>query len=777
LVITARLLRQISSAMKARLALSLLIGAVAACGAARLDLRSPPPPPQGKAEKHGAGYVSNVPPKGVEIATDRRNESVEPKVTDDFEDLPKSNTWWSSLIWQFDETNPYSMNLYAHPLVMRAGKQGLGMGYPNKPAIKPREYMYRYAEDVSLGLEGQTFSDTRVAGYSDFAVTASWKNEAAELRLTIGHGLPYVYGTRSGSARALVAILRGTMMDLLKDDGHALLLRLNDHFYGLFAPSQSKWEKVEQGYANDLAGKDYFSVALLPDGEPATYDLFKSHAYAFVTDTKVSWRYDDAKATLTTTFKATVTAKETGKGREDSAILALYRHQWLDTEDSLEKASYVSPRGQMKLHVGSEFTTKHEFPGVLPVLPNAAKLSAGDVKLTEAVSPADLFPKGYGPGPTRDAYWAGKSLGRNATNLYLADQLGDEAAKQRMLTALKNELSDWFDGSEPRHLYYDETWHSVIALPASYGSAAQLNDHHFHYGYFVAAAAAIARYDQAWATSYAPMVELLVRDAANWDHDDDRFPFLRHMDAYAGHSWANGPAQFDDGNNEESSSEDILLSASLVLWGSVTDHKQLRDLGIFLFTTQVLAAEQYWFDVDDAVFPEGFDHSTVAMVWGAGAKYDTWFDADPIMVHGINYLPFTGASTYLGRHPSYVSKNFGEVLERSQGSIYSWRDYLLMYLALAEPERAQKMYEEDTYFDVEFGNTHLLLQHWLENIEALGRVDTTITANIPTYAVFKGPKGKSYVAYNASGHRKEVEFSDGTKLEVEPRTQSFKLSN
>jgi hypothetical protein len=64
------------------------------------------------------------------------------------------------------------------------------------------------------------------------------------------------------------------------------------------------------------------------------------------------------------------------------------------------------------------------------------------------------------------------------------------------------------------------------------------------------------------------------------------------MDTYAGHSWANGPAQFDDGNNEESSSEDILFSASLVLWGEVMERKDLRDLGIFLFTTQSLAALQ-----------------------------------------------------------------------------------------------------------------------------------------------------------------------------------------
>lgn len=758
---------------KLRVTSTLIVASLAACGTSQLDLRTPPPPPKGSAEQVGAGYVSNQAPADTKIATDRRGKSVAPKVTADFKGIPKSNTWWSSLIWQFDETNPYSMAMYPHPLSMRAGAEGLSFGYTDKPAIKPREYMYRYAQELTLGLEGEKFPDTRVADYSDFSVTASWKNSNNEIRATIGHGLPFIYATKTGSARALLKIEKGTMMDVVKDDGNALELKIGEHFYGLFAPSKAKWDKVDAGYASDLGGKDYFSVALLPDGDANTYNLFRAHAYAFVTKTTVSWSYDEATADLTSKFETTVDNKETGKGIENTALLALYRHQWLHTKDELTKLTYASPRGQMKVRVGNDFTTHMIFPGVLPILPNAAKLETGDLPIKETVNAADLFPKGYGPGPERDAYWAGKSLGRNATNAYIADQVGDVDAKERMLTALKNELGDWFDGSDPRRLYYRPDWHSVIALPASYGSAEQLNDHHFHYGYFIAGSAAIARWDHAWAKQYAPMVELLVRDAACWKHDDERFPFLRHMDAYAGHSWANGPAQFEDGNNEESSSEDILFSASLVLWGETVHRKDLRDLGIFLFTTQVEAAEQYWFDVDDAVFPEGFDHSTIAMVWGAGAKYDTWFDADPIMVHGINYLPFTGATTYLGRHPKYVSKNFAEVFKRSNGSIYSWRDYMLMYLALAEPERALKMYEDDTLFDVEFGNTKLLLQHWLKNVNALGQVDTTITANVPTYGVFKGPNGKTYTAYN--GHKKtlEVEFSDGTKLKVEPKSMGF----
>src|SRR5204862_1620069 len=129
--------------------------------------------------------------------------------------------------------------------------------------------------------------------------------------------------------------------------------------------------------------------------------------------------------------------------------------------------------------------------------------------------------------------------------------------------------------------------------------------------------AIVARHDPAWAKRWAPMVELLIRDAANWQRDDDRFPFLRWMDPYEGHSWANGPALFEEGNNEESSSEDVNFSAGTILWGSAIGNDAIRDLGIYLYATQTHAIQQYWFDVEDAVFPKNFEHTTVAMVWGA----------------------------------------------------------------------------------------------------------------------------------------------------------------
>ena len=185
------------------------------------------------------------------------------------------------------------------------------------------------------------------------------------------------------------------------------------------------------------------------------------------------------------------------------------------------------------------------------------------------------------------------------------------------------------------------------------------------------------------------------------------------------------------------------------------------------------AIQQYWFDVDRQVFPKGFDYTAAAMVWGAGAKYDTWFDQDPIIIHGINFLPFTGGSLYLGLRPDYVNRNFDELYRQSKGVVTTWRDYALMFLALGNPGKALELYREDPYFEPEFGNSKALVYHWITNLAALGgHVDATITANVPTYAVFKADDRRTYVAFNPSAKRQTVTFSDATTLAVMPRQEA-----
>ena len=244
----------------------------ASCAPGMPDPRTPPAPlPATVAQKVGEGYYLIEPPKGLDLPGNSKKEPVLPKVTADFKGPPTSNDWWSSLIWQNDSkgTNPYSELMYAHPLTFRAEAAGLGLGYPTKPEVSSYQYMYYHTKDVLVGLDGLDAPSTRVAGYSDWAVTASWKSAGNELRATIGHGLPFVYLTRTGTAAAVVAPQHETYkhdplsVKVWHQGGDWLGFSVEDRNYAAFGPTGSEWKVSGDRFTSDLAGKDFFSLAVL----------------------------------------------------------------------------------------------------------------------------------------------------------------------------------------------------------------------------------------------------------------------------------------------------------------------------------------------------------------------------------------------------------------------------------------------------------------------------------------------------------------------------------
>ena len=184
------------------------------------------------------------------------------------------------------------------------------------------------------------------------------------------------------------------------------------------------------------------------------------------------------------------------------------------------------------------------------------------------------------------------------------------------------------------------------------------------------------------------MIDLLIRDANNYDRSDTRFPYLRDFDIYAGHDWASGHGSFASGNNQESSSEGMNFAGALIQWGQATGNTAVRDAGIYIYTTQAAAIADYWFDVDGDVFPASSGTSTVGMVWGDGGAYATWFSADPEKIQGINQLPITGSHLYLGLHPAYNKINYDEVVRNRGGEPIAWQDILWEFLALGDPDLA-----------------------------------------------------------------------------------------
>ena len=55
----------------------------------------------------------------------------------------------------------------------------------------------------------------------------------------------------------------------------------------------------------------------------------------------------------------------------------------------------------------------------------------------------------------------------------------------------------------------------MIGYPAGHGQDSNINDHHFHWGYFIHAASFIEQMQPGWALEWGEMVNELVWDAAS----------------------------------------------------------------------------------------------------------------------------------------------------------------------------------------------------------------------------------------------------------------------
>jgi endoglucanase Acf2 len=673
-----------------------------------------------------------------------------------------TNQWWSSLVWQ-----KFSQNLFAHPAVVRCDADGLMMAYPGSKIHGNPTGIFGDADlrkgDLKIGhSEVKEFPQADCAGYSDWFVTASFAKDQATLQASFGHGSPFVYCMYKGGL-PLVSFTKAPKVwgKVAKD---AILgVTVNGHHYGLFGATDSTWSGLEGTTFKNQSNQAHFAVAVLPDDKIETLQLFAKHAYAHVTDTRVEYEVKDGL--IHTTYQFICTPRE---GEESSTIFALYPHQWKYSSTELTKAKFGSVRGEMKIGLGNKFETAVPVQGVLPMLPREG---IPDRSRMIGYLQEELNKPAAGFG---DSYWEGKHLGLLASLSGIAEVADAPKEKQIAVTEMKRRLESWFTakaGKEQPVFYYDANWGTLVGSRPGYGSDSPLNDHHFHYGYFIRAAAEVARIDPKWAEAWGPMVNLVIRDIASSDRKDSMFPFLRCFDKYAGHSWASGDANFADGNNQESSSESLNAWYGLMLWGEATGDVKIRDLGVFLFNTERTAVEEYWFDVAGTNYPADFPNVALGMVWGGKGAFGTWFSGDIDCIHGINWLPFTPASIYMGRYPEYVKKNHDRIVAKRKGGLdYStgWGDLVVMFNALQDPASAAKYLNDHPKCKIEGGNSHAFMYHWMNTLNNLGTIDARTTCSYPFSNIYIKDSKKSYSAYNYGNKPLKVIFSDGVYLEVPP---------
>ncbi|NDF45554.1 MAG: hypothetical protein EB125_07635, partial [Betaproteobacteria bacterium] len=668
-----------------------------------------------------------------------------------------TNQWYSSLLFSKDP-----QPLYAQPLTGRATAQGFEMALPIKTVVptERKDNEIHYPHRAAITVRPTAFEPTigRLAQASDWAIDIAMGQGAHRFDLTMAHGSPYVWGHIStGDLR--INTLKAAQR-LPHEDTRVLLLQIEGQRYAVLGPAGVVFESSSptQWLARMPKDKRHFVLSALPDDTATSLGLIVRHAYVRTADTRVQWNYDATTQRLTTRYSVT---PEVLEGEEKRPLQALYPHHWHQNPSVQPHLgpAYASVRGPLKLLASAHFETQLQHKGFVPWWP--AVSSPPHQPILDAVVANDLRDARrnmlhIGKGP----YWQGKGLLRTTKLLDVVQVQGNKDQQQRLLELLKGRIEEWFSGTDrQRYFHLDKTLGTVLGYPEEYFSIEQMNDHHFHYGYWIRAMAEIALRDPEWASPqrWGGMVPWLIKDIATAERGRADFPFLRHFDVYEGHSWASGIALGDLGNNQESSSEAINAWAGLILWAEIHGDTALRDLGVYLYNTEIEAIRHYWFDVHGLVFPPEYPHVETSMLFGGGYKHNTWWTDEPRQIKGINLLPITTASTYLGLDPEHTRRSLAtlpkdtEVFE-SRGKKANprdiWQDLFAKYMALTDPAKALSQWER--WGSVEFGDSRSHTLHFMLSLQQLGTPDFSIHADTPLHAVFRRTDGKRhYMAFNA----------------------------
>ncbi|MCM3629784.1 discoidin domain-containing protein [Paenibacillus glycanilyticus] len=688
-----------------------------------------------------------------------------------------SNDWWQSiLVSNLGDGN----SLITLPLKNWYTKQGLavlnpGAGFPHGDSIDADGDPDLYLTSNNMNPANM---ETKISGYGDYSASVILSDDdTSKMRTTFVKGSPFLYNAYENPDA--VTLQSPAMTRLFDDNNNPVLVNDGDVYtadhiglevtnkdkaptpqtfvrhYGIFVPEGTTFRKLGNTIKIKLgSGEDYLSLAVLPSADEL--GMYYQHAYAFVTDTKVDYHFDEQTSMVTTNFKTSTELKRPGFSPD--TIMTMLPHQWKISDTPLTDLSYPSIRGTMKVTVGNSFTTSDRFNGLIPqfVEPNDPTYSRAQLVAYLDQLDADVA-KGV---MVDDPYWQGKKLHPLALAVLISDQLGDSERRDRYLASLRTILTDWYTYTpeEKLHAYYfhySDYWGSLMAYHSGFGLNTGLTDHHFTYGYYIFASAVLATYDKEFQRDYGGMVETLIRDYANPSRTDAQFPWFRNFDPYEGHSWAGGYADNHSGNNQEAAGESLFGWVGEYMWGLVTDNDTYRDAGIWGFTTEEKAVEQYWFNYDGDNWVEGYNHATAGQVYGSATAFTTFFNGDPEYVYGIHWLPPAEWMTYYGRQPEKAAALYeGLISEIDGGQERAWYHIIWPFESISDPEAVLNKWDTTHIQQNEAFNAYW----FVHSMASLGHRSADIWADDPAVTVYEKDGVYTAQIWNPSESAKTIHF-------------------
>ncbi len=510
----------------------------------------------------------------------------------------------------------------------------------------------------------------------------------------------------------------------------------------------------------------YFVVSALK--APADFATYNQYAFNKVANTQVAYNYDVPHGKVNLTWNLTTTNIQTNQAGGPT-LQGFLPHLTQNTTNNLSYSpyTYASPCGNLQTALGTSFAFTYDFSGIIPSY-NAPHSSSADATPYNAKRLFDLV-SAYAGNPSNgdDTYFGGKDLVQHVKFALLAKEINHQAYPALKEKA-RQSLVDWLTfttSGDTRYFARYDRWGALVGFNPSFGSD-QFTDNHFHYGYFTLACALYNMLDPNFLKSenYGGMARQIAKQYANWDKNDQSFPWLRTFDPWMGHSYAGGTSS-STGNNQESSSESMQAWIGLFLLGDALGDADMRAAGAFGYTSESAASLEYWFDWKRRNFPAGYGHRMGAIASNQGLAHATFFGGQEEYVHGIEILPINPGLNYLTRDPSWAQSEYSDMLAEAKAKQgqqdefdfgADWTHVALGFRALYDPPYVTSMLEANynlpttsSRYIMGAKETAGITYYYAHAQQNLGLFSTRYHTDMPSSSVFEKNGQFSYaVAYN-----------------------------
>lgn len=601
--------------------------------------------------------------------------------------------------------------------------------YGPDPNRTPTQFYFNPSGIMSIVFSAREFSSTismRMDSLDHMSVNANTLDESGTLKMwtPLVRGMGMVTAKYYGVTPVIasqVGFARVQQESSLRPDLLKYRLILNDGVTWLMYVTTLPGQSIHFTLSNNNRlvstnqGNYVVQVAALPDAASEYALDGAAGSYAVGASVTGNIDQDGLRGSYSINFK------HAGSSRKGKPLMYALEHQVQSMTESMlstwTMATLDSPaKGQMRGYITDKFTmVEPSLPrdvGYLPkaILPNyKSRLDDPNVRNLIAHAANQEMLQDINAQTNLDSmYFSGKGLDKFAQLLIvLNDVVGDKGRARDLLGRLKNAFAVFANNRQQNRLAYDTTWKGIVSTAglgtdstADFGNS-YYNDHHFHYGYFVHAAAVIAKVDKElgdgrWLSQNRQWVDNLVRDYANPSTQDKSFPIHGAFDWWSGHSWAKGLYLSADGKDEESSSEDYHSVYAIKLWGNASGNQAMEARANLQLAIMKRAMNMYWYMKDNnRNQPRKFIKNKVPGIsFENKADHATYFGMNPEFIIGIHALPTTPISAYI-RDPTFVREVWDQRVAGFINWVDSgWRGTLQLDRGIFDPNAAYRFFTQ-----------------------------------------------------------------------------------